>query len=171
MQPVHPQTRFSQASHVVVRPQRSEFLFYNSRTDELHLIPPTGKHVYAMRHLRFGGTQKIAYLHQTLMLPSPDEEVDHRNHNTLDCRRSNMRVCAHAENARNVRKRDSNTSGFKGVHWCTQKMKWKSEIRHADKTYHLGFFASRIDAARAYDRGAAVLHGEFAYPNFKEVSE
>ena len=42
------ETKFEKAAHVVVRAQRDEFLFYNSRTDELHLIPPTGEFVYGL---------------------------------------------------------------------------------------------------------------------------
>jgi hypothetical protein len=41
-------TLFDRTRWVVVRPQKGSYLFYNSRTDELHLIPPTGHAVYAM---------------------------------------------------------------------------------------------------------------------------
>lgn len=39
---------FQRPAWVVVRPQKGEYLFYNSRTDELHLIPPTGHAVVAL---------------------------------------------------------------------------------------------------------------------------
>lgn len=39
---------FVQPSWVVVRPQKGQYLFYNSRTDELHLIPSTGHVVYTL---------------------------------------------------------------------------------------------------------------------------
>lgn len=39
---------FHRTSWVVVRPQRDSYLFYNSRTDELHLVPPTGHVVYEL---------------------------------------------------------------------------------------------------------------------------
>jgi hypothetical protein len=41
-------TVFDRTDWVVVRPQRSNYLLYNSRTDEMHLVPPTGHVVYAL---------------------------------------------------------------------------------------------------------------------------
>ncbi len=31
-----------------VRPQRDHYLIYNARTDELHLVPPSGNYVYEL---------------------------------------------------------------------------------------------------------------------------
>ena len=42
------------------------------------------------------------------------EEVDHINGNTLDNRKSNLRICTHAENLRNKNTK-SKITGFKGV--------------------------------------------------------
>lgn len=39
---------FEQPAWVVVRPQKGRYLFYNSRTDEMHLIPPTGHAAYCL---------------------------------------------------------------------------------------------------------------------------
>lgn len=41
-------TIFDHTSCVVVRPQKENYLFYNSKTDELHLIPPTGHTIYEL---------------------------------------------------------------------------------------------------------------------------
>ena len=41
-------TIFDRTPWVVVRPQKDNYLFYNSRTDELHLIPPTGHTIYEL---------------------------------------------------------------------------------------------------------------------------
>ncbi|MCB1496069.1 MAG: PqqD family protein [Bauldia sp.] len=40
-------TIFEAAKWVVIRPQKGDYLFYNSHTDELHLIPPTGHAVFS----------------------------------------------------------------------------------------------------------------------------
>ncbi|MGO3928291.1 PqqD family protein [Rhodopseudomonas pseudopalustris] len=41
-------TLFEHTPWVVVRPQKDNYLFYNSRTDELHLIPATGHAAYTL---------------------------------------------------------------------------------------------------------------------------
>lgn len=48
MGPVPTDIFFQRPTWVVVRPQKGQYLLYNSRTDELHLIPPTGHAVYAL---------------------------------------------------------------------------------------------------------------------------
>ncbi len=42
------ETIFDRTPWVIVRPQKGNYLFYNSRTDELHLIPPTGHAIYEL---------------------------------------------------------------------------------------------------------------------------
>ncbi|WP_034492496.1 HPr-rel-A system PqqD family peptide chaperone [Afifella pfennigii] len=48
MSETNAQTTFAPAAGVIVRRQKADYLFYNSRTDELHLVPPPGHAVYAM---------------------------------------------------------------------------------------------------------------------------
>jgi hypothetical protein len=43
-----PETVLAPASHCVVREQEQQFLIYNNRTDELHLMSPTGWYVYRL---------------------------------------------------------------------------------------------------------------------------
>lgn len=50
---------------------------------------------------------KKVYLHRLIMNAPPEMHVDHANHQTLDCRRSNLEVVHHLINQsrrRNVRK-------------------------------------------------------------------
>lgn len=44
---------------------------------------------------------KSKTMHRFLMSPPPEKVVDHINHNRADNRRSNLRICTTAENARN----------------------------------------------------------------------
>lgn len=83
-------------------------------------------------------------------------EVDHINGDKLDNRRANLRLCTDSQNRMNVERFKSNKSGFKGVHRA--KNKWRAEIN--------GYFDAAEDAARAYDRAALELFGEFARTNF-----
>lgn len=88
---------------------------------------------------------------------------DHINRNPLDCRRSNLRKCTSAENARNRGKQKSNTSGIVGVNWNKKQGKWMSRIN--DTVGHricLGLFNDKDDAIRARLQAEIKYYGEFA---------
>jgi hypothetical protein len=94
--------------------------------------------------------------------------VDHRNGDTLDNQRENLRICTIAENQQNKRKPKHNTSGYKGVQWSKQKRKWIATAALTGHLYWGGGFDDKIEAAKAYDRLASRLYGEFARLNFPE---
>ena len=68
-------------------------------------------------------SRKNIYLHRFILdVTDPKIQVDHRNHNGLDNRRSNLRVTGRAGNVHNTRKRVPPTSSrFKGVNWREQR--------------------------------------------------
>ncbi len=72
---VNEETIFSPAKSVVVRPQRGEYLFYNSLTDELHLVPLAGYAVYS----RCDGTRTINKIADEL-LPQFENKRDDLRH-------------------------------------------------------------------------------------------
>lgn len=92
--------------------------------------------------------------------------IDHRNGNTLDNRRSNLRIATNSENMMNVAKRRTETSSiYKGVSWAKRYKKWRASIGYNYKVYNLGVYDSEREAAEAYNRKAGELFGEFAYLN------
>lgn len=95
---------------------------------------------------------------------SKETQVDHRDLDTLNNRRTNLRVATHSQNQCNRPRMRNNTSGFKGVRKYYRK--WHATAGHNGKTFYLGSFASREDAARAYDAFVKEKHGEFARTNF-----
>lgn len=104
----------------------------NSKLYVLRYIPrkesPTGK-------------KKIEYLHQYLIGKIPSRMViDHINGNTLDNRKSNLRVVTRSQNASNSCIWKNNKSGFKGVSWHKGKRKWQSRITFNGKTISLGHY-------------------------------
>lgn len=108
-------------------------------------------------------------MHRLVMGAKPGEQVDHKNGNTLDNRRGNLRLCSNAENQRAFkRKRLTVTSKFRGVCWCEGRQKWIAQIKLNGKHFNLGRFSSEEDAARAYDAKARELFGEYASPNFPQ---
>jgi len=92
-------------------------------------------------------------------------QVDHINNNKLDNRRANLRVCSPAENKRNCKMSVKNTTGFKGVSYHKQAMKWRAMIMVNGKKIHLGLFICILKAAKTYDEAAIKYFGEFACTN------
>jgi hypothetical protein len=120
---------------------------------------------YAKRNVpRPGGTQTTIRLHTFL---TGWTLVDHKNNDGLDNRRHNLRPASVQENRRNSRKRTGTRSGFAGVSFRKGRGLWVARIGDAPNSIkHLGYFASEVEAARAYDTAARELFGEFARPNF-----
>lgn len=92
-------------------------------------------------------------------------EVDHRNHNTLDNQRINLRVTTRKFNGKNRRKYKATASRYKGVQYRKSRGKWITVIRCDNKLRKCGSFNTEEDAAKAYNHKALELFGEFAYVN------
>ncbi len=122
--------------------------------------------LYAQRNVRIDGKWATLYMHTAIMGHTNGKKVDHRNGNTLDNQRHNLRHCTHAENARNRGAQRNNTSSYKGVGWHKRDSKWQANIKLNGKDIHLGNFTCLIKAAKAYDTAAMKYFGEFARVNF-----
>lgn len=103
-------------------------------------------------------------LHRFILGASRGQIVDHINGDGLDNRRDNLRLCSHAENLRNQRKRAGTSSRFKGVR-KNKSGTWSADIEQSGKSLFLGTFDSEERAARQYDRAARVFFGKFAKTN------
>ncbi len=132
-----------------------------------------GGHNWYAARLKIAGPYKTRTIsmHREIMHAPKGILVDHRNCESLDNRRSNLRFATCAENIRNRRKRKNLTSQYLGVHFYKPRSNWESRIQHGEKRIRLGRFDSEIDAAKAYDEAAKRLFGEFARLNFPPESE
>jgi hypothetical protein len=103
---------------------------------------------------------RLAWLYMTGKWPEAD--IDHINGDRADNRWSNLRAATRAENLRNVRLRESNKLGLKGVYWQKDKRKYIARIQVNGKVTCLGRFNCPTAAHLAYCRAAKKFHGEFA---------
>lgn len=112
--------------------------------------------------------KKLIFMHRQIAQPPRGMIVDHKNRNKLDNTRDNLRICTHGENTQNAGKRVDTFSRFKGVSYRKEREKFFAQIYHHNEQFYLGLFDKELDAARAYDRRAIELFGEFARVNFPE---
>lgn len=120
--------------------------------------------VYAYRTLYIDGQRTTQYLHRFIMgVTDPAVEVDHRDHDGLNCQRQNLRESTKVSNQQHARKRQtSTTSKFKGVSFIQSKGKWRSFIQVDQKQKFLGYHDLEEAAANSYNVAAIGHFGEFA---------
>lgn len=116
---------------------------------------------------RYAG-RKTILMHRVITNAPQGMDVDHINRISCDNRRSNLRVCTHAENMANSKTYTTNDSGYRGVYWNKLEKKWKAKIQVAGKPIHIGTFVDEKEAALAYDKVAKAMLGKFARLNFGE---
>lgn len=97
---------------------------------------------------------KLEYIHRVILAPNKNMVVDHKNHNKLDNRKSNLRICSNLVNLHNLRPglRRTNSSGFRGVHWENRARKWSAIIRENRRSIYLGSFSTAEEASEAYEK-------------------
>lgn len=103
-------------------------------------------------------------IHRVIMDAPKGMSVDHINHDTLDNRKSNLRICTNAENRRNSISRKG-LSKYKGVSFSKEMKKWQACIFPNKKAIRLGFFDIESEAAIAYNIAAKKYFGEYASLN------
>lgn len=131
---------------------------------------------YGIRARRNGlkklNEKSMILMTRQIMNPSDDMVVDHKNHNTLDNRKENLRVCTKAQNNMNSRKNKSSgaqRSKYKGVSYHAPygrsgKKPWRMFIRINGKQF-FKYFETENAAVGEYNRLAKLHFREFAYVN------
>jgi hypothetical protein len=91
----------------------------------------------------------------------PKGQIDHINRIHSDDRIVNLRECTVNENNYNTVR--ANPYGLKGVTWRDRKKKpWLAKIRVDGVRINLGSFATKEEAAKAYEDACLKYHGAFA---------
>lgn len=117
--------------------------------------------VYAIRSDYERGYKRTLSMHRMIM-GEPDEfHVDHADADGLNNRRNNLRKVTVSQNMHNQQLRSNNTSGFKGVSWNRESLKWQAHITFHRHKIFLGYFLYPEAAHYAYCEASKLLHGSF----------
>lgn len=110
-------------------------------------------------------TKKAVRMHRLIMNYPAGMDIDHINHNKLDNRKSNLRVCTRSQNMMNLKMRSYNKTGFRGV--CKVKKNktnsFYSQITVDGKSVYLGYFKTAEEAFKARKEAEKKYYGEYAY--------
>ena len=127
-------------------------------------------YAFASEHLgvRENGTQKkrIVALHQVVL--DTDKIVDHIEHDTLDNRKSKLRIVDNKHNLRNRKGRNNNNkSGYRNVSWSNGEQKWIVQLQVNGKNTCLGKFPKDQleEAGKFAEEMRNKYYGEFAGVN------
>lgn len=123
------------------------------------------KSFYAARNFRNAeGKRGTLRMHRVILGLSVTDKTDgdHINRDTLDNRRSNLRIATRAQNVRNSSKRANNKSGYKGVSYHKASSKWTAQLCVDGKKMYFGVYATKEEAFNRVKEETEKLHGEFA---------
>lgn len=94
-------------------------------------------------------------LHILIMGKKRNMVTDHINHDILDNRRSNLRLCTQSENS-------MNRKGAKGYCWVKEKKKYRVTICVNYKITHIKYCKTKIEAKEIRRLAEKKYFGEFA---------
>lgn len=97
-------------------------------------------------------------MHRLLLSVPKGSVIDHINRNSLDNRKSNLRIVSIRQN--NINTKAKKNKKYKGITFNKLRKKWVASIG-------LGSFDDPKDAAKAYDKIAKLIYGKSAFLNFK----
>jgi len=110
-------------------------------------------------------------MHKIIMTgPETKYYVDHINHNKLDNRRSNLRICLFSQNMFN-RPKVKGKSPYLGVVPCLRSKFYIAQCSAFLKHHNIGRFNTEEEAAIERDIKALELHGDFVVFNFPEFKD
>ena len=119
------------------------------------------RNYYALRRHRQNGIQQVIRMHNVLLPPTKGKQVDHKDGNSLNNCKSNLRHCTFAQNQYNRHPNINSSSKYKGVAWNKAVEKWQV---YCGVIYY-GVYENEEDAALKYNYEAKRKFGQFARLN------
>jgi len=118
-----------------------------------------------------GEKRSTIKMHRIIMNTPSFLKTDHINHDGLDNRKVNLRICSSQQNCMNAI--PFGAIKYKGVSVLYKNKSGKvyeANIRFDRIKTRIGIFKDPVLAAKAYDIKAKELFGEFAYLNFPQIN-
>ena len=98
----------------------------------------------------------------------PKDQIDHINGIKDDNQIENLREATIQQNNFNKKSEKDSSSQYKGVHWHKPSKKWVAGYRYKRKRYHVGYYDTELEAAKAYDLATASIHKNFQRKNYEQ---
>lgn len=125
-------------------------------TEDLERIKP---YYFSLADTGYFYTRRMSkgkfLLHRFIMNCPKGLQVDHINHNPVDNRKCNLRICTDGENKMNNKGR--------GYFFSKDRNKWRVVLHKNYKKYHFGQYNTEDEAKQAALKAKQELFGEFAY--------
>ena len=129
-----------------------------------YALKSTTDHYYAVRKGKQSDglrNRNLIRMHQEVMPYVKGMVIDHIFHDTLDNRKSELRVCTVSQNGMNRVISYNNKSGYKGVSWHKKRRKWRANIKANGVKIELGCFDTKEEAYKSYCEAGRKIHGDF----------
>lgn len=110
------------------------------------------------------GSKAKWYFHELVCPVRPGTLTDHRNRDTTDNRRANLRPATYQQNRANSGPNKGRQ--YKGVY--RHGNRYKAQIKVSGRTIYLGLRVSQEEAARLYDQAARKHFGAYAGTNYAD---
>jgi len=121
-------------------------------------------------YIRFHHRGHVVFAHRVIWFLHygewPEKEIDHIDGDGTNNRIENLRLADRAQNSMNRPMYKCNKTGYKGVGRRCDERRYHARIGADNVLQSLGYYNTAEEAARAYDRKAIELHGDYARTNF-----
>lgn len=128
------------------------------------LFTETEHHRYATSMREIEGKRKFVALHRIILDAPKGLLVDHINGDTLDNRKSNIRIVTPSQNQFNRRIQKNNTSGVPGLRWRESKNRWEACIMFNRQCVYQKHFKEFSDAVNGIEIARAKIMATLPRP-------